>query len=133
LPYLHVCGQVGVVVIERCNDIELDLHNDALPQVVFRSNLNQQLQQLNLGSTERVQNWVRFWDKSEVLILYIHTSIEKKSHPVTKFAIFRQAKQPIPDTTILTICTLVSLLNSQWKQQFYTGVKCFHTTILFNH
>lgn len=29
--HLHVCGQVRVVVVERGNDIELDLDNDTLP------------------------------------------------------------------------------------------------------
>lgn len=41
---LHACGQVGVVVIERGDDIELDLDNeDTFPKVVFRGNLKQQL------------------------------------------------------------------------------------------
>lgn len=52
-PHLHVCGQVRVVVIERGDDIELDLDYNTLPQVVFRRNLNQQLQQFNLGCPGR--------------------------------------------------------------------------------
>lgn len=47
-PHLHVGGQVGVVVVERGDDVELDLHLQRHAQPVLVSDAHQQLQQLDL-------------------------------------------------------------------------------------
>lgn len=50
--YLHEGGQVGVVVVQRGDDVELDLHQDALPQGVLIRDGSQSMKQLYLGRSE---------------------------------------------------------------------------------
>ena len=51
--YLHEGGQVGVVVVQRGDDVELDLDQDTLAQVILCSDVCQSMEQLNLGSSVR--------------------------------------------------------------------------------
>lgn len=51
--YLHERCQVGVVVIQRSNDVELNLDQDTLTQVVFIRDGRQSMEQFDLGSSVR--------------------------------------------------------------------------------
>lgn len=47
--YLHEGRQVGVVVVQGGDDVELDLHQDSLAQVILTSDVRQSVEQLDLG------------------------------------------------------------------------------------
>lgn len=53
--YLHESCQVGVVVIQGGNDVELNLDQDTLAQVVLIRDGCQSMEKLNLGSPTRTQ------------------------------------------------------------------------------
>lgn len=48
---LHEGSQVGVVVVEGGDDVELDLDQDALSKVVLSGDGCQRMEQLDLGSS----------------------------------------------------------------------------------
>lgn len=51
--YLHEGCQVGVVVVQGGNDVELYFHHDALTQVVLSSDRCQSVKQFDLGGSVR--------------------------------------------------------------------------------
>lgn len=54
-PHLHEGGQVWVVVVQRGDDVELDLNEDAFAQVILVSDAGQSVQELDLRRSEQTQ------------------------------------------------------------------------------
>lgn len=50
--HLHEGGQIGVVVIKRGDDVELDLNRDALTQVVLFGDASKSMEELDLSSSD---------------------------------------------------------------------------------
>ncbi len=54
-PHLHEGGQVGVVVVQRGDDVELDLDEDAFAQVMLVRDAGQSVQELDLSRSEQTR------------------------------------------------------------------------------
>lgn len=58
--HLHEGGQVGVVVVQGGDDVELNLDQDAFAQVILISDAGQSVKELDLSSSERHMNKYSF-------------------------------------------------------------------------